>query len=136
MNIEEYLKKFHFEKISPEVKERIWRRIEKKTEYTQREKILLIDRLGNWKYAVSVGTVILALLTLNLYMKGMQRYAEEILPVVSCEEQILDPDTRKILTFLDENPEASVLDYLRCVREREQEKSIKDYILRIEELLG
>ena len=133
MNIEEYLKKFQFKKISPETRERIWQRIERKIEGIEREEISLIDRLWNWKYATSVATVILLLSIFNF---GIQKYSQKMMPVVSYKEEILDPDTEELFSFLDESPEVSPLDYLNYIREKEKAKNFKNYILKIEELLG
>ncbi len=130
MNIEDYLKRFQFKKISPEVEERIWQSIERKLEG---ESNLLIDRLWNWKWAVSTVTIILLLSTFNLHI---QKYSEKIIPVASYKEEILDPETEKLFAFLDKNPEVSLLDYLKYIREKKEEKNFRNYILKIKELTG
>ena len=136
MNVEEYLKKFQFTCLSSEEKERIWQRIEKEIEKAEVEKVTLIDSLWNWKWAVSAVSMILLLLIFNLHIVNMERYPEQIMPVVSYREQILDPDTQKLLTFLDKNPEPSLRDYLKYRMEVKQRKGFNDYILRIQELTG
>lgn len=133
MNIEEYLKKFQFEKISPETKRRIWQKIEEKIKSVERERISLIDRLWNWKYATSVATVVLLLSIFNFHL---QKYSEKMVPVASYEKQMLDPDTEELFVFLDENPKFSLSDYLNYIREKEKAKSFRDYILKIEELIS
>ncbi len=133
MNIEEYLRRFQFEKISPETRRRIWQKIERKIEGIEKEKISLIDKLWNWKYATSVATVVLLLSIFNLHL---QRYSQKMMPVASYKEEILDPDTEELFAFLDENPKPSLLSYLNYIREKEKAKNFEDYILKIEELLG
>ena len=136
MNVEEYLKKFQFTSLSSEEKERIWQRIEMGIEKAEVEKVTLIDSLWNWKWAVSTVSIIILLLIVNLHIVDIERYPEQIIPVVSYEKRILDPDTQKLLTFLDKNPEPSLRDYLKHRREVKQGKGFKDYILRIQELTG
>ncbi len=136
MNVEEYLKKFQFTGLSFEEKERIWQRIESQIERIEREKLILIDRLWTWKWAVSAVSMILLFLIFNLHIANMKRYPEQIMPVVSYREQVLSPDTQKLFTFLDKNSEPSLRDYLKHTREVEQRKGFKDYILRIQELTG
>ena len=133
MNIEEYLKKFRFEKISLETKGRIWQRIERKIESIEKEKISLIDKLWNWKYATSVAAIILLFSIFNLHL---QRYSEKMMPVASYEERMLDPDTKELFAFLDENPKPSLLSYLKYTRAKKEDGNFKNYILRIEELIG
>ena len=134
MNIEEYLRKFQFKKLSSETKERIWQRVQKDIGDTEREKLFIIDRLWNWKYAVSVAGIILLLLSLNLHVE--KYYSVEVIPIVSYKKYILDPDTEELLAFLDKNRDVSLLDYLKYIREREERRTFKDYILKIQELTG
>ena len=136
MNVEKYLKKFQFTSLSSEEKERVWQRIEGQIGRIEREKLILIDRLWTWKWAVSAVSMILLFLIFNLHIVDIERYPEQIMPVVSYREQVLSPDTQKLFTFLDKNLEPSLRDYLKHTREVEQRKGFKDYILRIQELTG
>ena len=131
-DLETYLKKFQFKSIPAELKNKIMTQLE--NQYTQQ--ILWIDKLWNWKYALSIAAVTIFFITFNLYVT---KYAEKMIPIVCQEKKVSMPDIETLLAFLDKDSKASLWNWLEYIQQEEkiQGKSLKDYrdyILEIKKL--